>query len=55
MKTAVAENADIVIGDYLWVEGKQRKVIDSEINEILDSRSYSKYLLEGGFLIYGEN
>lgn len=55
MKTAVAENADIVIGDYLWVEGKQRKVIDSEINEILDSRSYSKYLLERGlFNIWGK-
>lgn len=55
VETALANNADIVVGDYLWVEGDSRNVIDSEIHGQLGSYGYSKYLLERGlFNIWGK-
>lgn len=54
---AVAENskADIVIGDFYRIENNRKTMINSEINTVLNSTSYLRYLLERGlFNIWGK-
>lgn len=55
MEVAKVEDADIVVGDYLAIENDSRKVVDSFINEPLDSTAYLRYILERGlFNIWGK-
>lgn len=54
---AVAESswADMVIGDFYWVEDNRKTVINSEISTVLSSSSYLQYILERGwFNIWGK-
>lgn len=55
MEVAKVEDADIVVGDYLAIENDSQKVVDSFINEPLDSTAYLRYILERGlFNIWGK-
>lgn len=55
VEVAESSKADIVVGDFYWVEDNRKTIINSEINTVLNSTSYLRYLLERGlFNIWGK-
>lgn len=50
-----SSKADIVIGDFYWVEDNRKTMMNSGIDTVLNSKSYLRYLLERGlFNIWGK-